>query len=83
MRGQVIVDKTTGRQWLYAPEAKLYFHALEGENNKMIVVAFRSDGYFNLPGGPMPIEQWLRENFNFTTELEIPQHIMEFALKSA
>ncbi len=82
MRGQVIVDKTTGRQWLYAPKAKLYFHALEGGDNKLIVVAFSSDGHFNLPDGPMPIEQWLEESFNFTTKLDIPKHIIDFARKS-
>lgn len=82
MRGQILIDKELGWRWIYVPEAHIQFCVAETGTKNLFIAAFRTDGYRRTAGGPVPMEQWLHENHQFTKELEVPDDIVQFAVQS-
>ena len=82
MRGQIIVENKTGKPWLYVTEAHIYFNATTFADGRRetIVMAFRADGYYRVPGGLIPMQQWLQNNYRFGAEVEVPDRIVVFAI---
>lgn len=82
MRGQIIIEKESGNRFIYVPEAHVQFQAFKAGTGKYIVATFRTDGYRQVRGGCEPTAQWLRHACQFTAEVDVPEDIVEFAIKS-
>jgi hypothetical protein len=82
MRAHILVARADGRRGLYIPEAHIQLF-VQRVSERWIISAYRTDGYY----GPtreeaIPTVQHLQQAYQFTAELEVPQHIADFAVKS-
>jgi len=82
MKGQIIVEKETGLRWVYVPEAHIQFRASNGGEFGLILVPFRTDGFYQTDQGLVPTLDWLKETCQFTTMVEIPDEIVTYAVES-
>ena len=82
MRGQIIVEKGSGRRWIYVPEASIQFQHQEGGPLGLLLNAFRTDGWRRTKGGAIPMTDWLEDNHDFKEHVEIPDELVEFAVQS-
>lgn len=83
MKAQIIVCKETGRRHLYVPAARIQFNAVENGRGEWIVCAFRTDGFHGLNRATaIPTVEHLRQTHHFTSEVDVPQHIVDFAVES-
>ena len=82
MRVEVLLEKETGWLWIHVPERHIKFrHARSGQSG-LIIIAFRTDGFRRVQSGLMPMEQWLRESHETRGQVEVPEEIVLFALRS-
>lgn len=79
MQGQIMIDKN-GWRWIHVEAAHIYFLASKNGIGEWVVAAFRSDGYVRSSG--MPMLEDLKRTHQFTTLLEVPKHIVDFAVES-
>lgn len=78
MQGQIIVEKVNGRRWVHVPEAHIQFQVHEGGSFGLIIAAFRTDGFH----GQMLTLDHLRQTCQFTSLIDVPREIIEFAVRS-
>jgi hypothetical protein len=82
MKARLLVSKEDGRRCLYVPEAHIQFDILK-VNEHWIVSAFRTDGYYGRTREEaIPTIEHLQQKYQFTVELEVPPHIVHFAVES-
>jgi len=83
MQGQIIVDVETGRRSLYVPQAHIQI-ATFAVGDRWLIAAFRTDGEHRPIGEQtsIPTEEWLKSTHQFTTETDVPEHIVAFAVES-
>ena len=79
MQGQIMIDEH-GTRWIHVEKAQIYFQSTLNGIGEWVVAAFRSDGYVRATG--MPMLEDLKRTHQFTTELEVPEHLIEFAVES-
>ncbi|MDB5264632.1 MAG: hypothetical protein JWN64_203 [Parcubacteria group bacterium] len=82
MLGRILIENKDGTRWIYVPEAHIQFWVPAGGRLGLILCAFRTDGYHRNNGNPIPVTQWLEENCQFTTKVDVPDDIVEFAVQS-
>lgn len=83
MRGYVLVANEDGRRWLYIPEANIYLLATNVGKSGWVVAAFRTDGYYGKTReSAIPTTDHLRQAYQFTAEVEVPQEVIDFAVES-
>lgn len=82
MRSHVLIETGTQKVWLYAPDAHIQFRIYQGGSYGLVIAAFRTDGYHRSRGNAIPTVRWLRENNAFVGELDVPDDIVEFAVRS-
>src|SRR3989338_6253015 len=83
MRGHILVENEGGRRSLYVPEAHIQIYVYLNGAQKWIVAAYRTDGYY----GPtretaVPTTLHLQRDYRWTAELDVPQHLVDFAVES-
>lgn len=83
MKGHIIVENNGGRRHIYVPEAHIQFYAILNGQERWIVCAFRTDGYYGRTReNAIPTVEHLRQAYQFTKELEVPEHLVKFAVES-
>lgn len=78
MQGQIIVENINGRRWIHVAEARIQFQVQEGGSFGLIIAAFRTDGYH----GQMLTLDYLKQTCQFTSLIDVPKEIVEFAVRS-
>ena len=82
MKGHVLLDGH-GYRWIFVPEANIHFRVTQSGKKHWIVCAFRTDGYHGLnPEDAVPVVEYLKREFQWTKELDIPEHLVQFAVES-
>lgn len=74
-----MIENETGKKWLYIPEAHIQVHVFE-DGDLIVIAAHRTDGYLRSTGRRV-IDQ-LRETHCFTSEVEVPKWVVDFAVES-
>jgi len=82
VHGQIMIENERGVPWIYVPAANIQFRADKTGEGKLIISAFRTDGYRIIGVGLMPMAQWLQENHHFTSGLDVPDEIVHYAVES-
>ncbi len=83
MRGHVLVHPEDGRRCIYVPEAHIQFDVAKSGTGKWIVCAYRTDGYWGRTREEaIPTVEHLRQAYQWTAQLEVPEHLVTFAVES-
>ncbi len=84
MHGQIMVQTDYGYvwRWVYVPAANIQVRPIKNGIGEWVVTAFRTDGFFRVNDGAVPMMEHLRATCQFTTEVEVPDHIVQFAVES-
>lgn len=83
MRGHILIENEGGRRSLYVPEAHIQVYVVKSGLPKWIVVALRTDGYHApTPETAVLTIEHLRRDYRWTVELDVPQHLVAFAVES-
>lgn len=82
MQGRIIVSDDTQWEWIYVPQAHIYFRTTLTGRKKLFVAAFRSDGYRQIEGGLVSMEWWIEQSHTIVATLEVPEDIVAFAVES-
>lgn len=83
MRGHILLEEKTGRRSIYVPEAHIQFYLLKRRDGYWDVCAYKTDGYYGRTREEaIPTLEHLRATNQWTAELEVPEHIVRFAVES-
>jgi hypothetical protein len=83
MRGHILVSNEDGRRCVYVPAAHIQFNVTKGRQDRWIVCAFRTDGYHGRTREEaIPTTEHLKRAYQSTAEVEVPDHIVAFAVES-
>ncbi len=83
MRGIILVNKQDGRRSILVPDASIQIYVTDTGDGQRIVCAFRTDGTVGfMPDDTVPILEHLAQTCAFTSPVEVPQAVVDFALES-
>lgn len=82
MRGQIIIERETGVRWVYIPAEHIQLRVCQGGTYGLIIFSLRTDNFIRTKRGLVPTEEWLKRTCQFTSEVDVPDEVVKFAVLS-